>query len=148
MTPGFFPRRPGFRAGVFVVLVVAAGCGPSRKTVYPVQGQLLDADGKPAIGARVIFHPVDNSDPNIVYPSGIVDDGGAFSLTTYNKGDGAPAGAYSVTIEWRPPRASPYVLPRGDRLQGRFATPAKSPFKATVGKEPTTLEPFRLTQES
>jgi hypothetical protein len=129
--------------GLAAALLVA-GCGPSRKPVFPVKGQLLDAEGKPAIGAKVFFHRLGEADKNPVYPVGVVDEAGAFALTTYNAGDGAPAGDYAVTVEWRPPRASPIVAPRGDRLQGRFADPAKSPFKATVGAQSTTLEPFRL----
>jgi hypothetical protein len=125
-------------------LLVLAGCGPSRKPVFPVKGQLLDAEGKPATGAKVIFHRSGEADKNAVYPTGVVDEAGAFSLTTYDKGDGAPAGDYAVTVEWRPPRQSPVVAPRGDRLQGKYADPVKSPFKATVGAAPTTLEPFRL----
>jgi hypothetical protein len=131
-------------AAGLALLLVLAGCGPSRKPVFAVKGQLLDAEGKPAIGAKVYFHRLGELDKNPVYPVGVVDEAGAFSLTTYNKGDGAPAGDYAVTVEWRPRVVSPAVVPRGDRLQGRFSDPSKSPFKATVGAQPTTLEPFRL----
>jgi len=137
-------RRPVLRAGGVLLVLFLAGCGDSRKTVYPVQGRVLDADGKPAAGAKVIFHPLDDKDPGAGHPVAIVDDTGSFALTTYNKGDGAPAGNYAVTIEWRPQRETPFSPTPEDKLKGRFATASKSPFKATIAKEPTTLEPFRL----
>jgi hypothetical protein len=137
-------RRPAWRAGGLVFALVLAGCGDGRKPVFPVKGQVLDADGKPAAGAKVIFHPPDMKDPQAVSPVGIVEEDGTFGLTTYNKGDGAPAGNYAVTIQWPLPGANPFGRNPGDRLNGRFAFVSKSPFKATVAQESTTLEPFRL----
>jgi hypothetical protein len=145
MSDGLSLRRLGFRAGGLVAaFLLLSGCGESRKPVFPVQGQLFDADGKPAAGAKLIFHPQDDTDPNAARPVGVVDPSGAFSLTTYEKGDGAPAGNYAVTIEWRPARTAPFSPIPEDQLKGRFANATKSPYKATVGKQPTTLEPFRL----
>jgi hypothetical protein len=137
-------RRLATRVGGIVLVLLLAGCGDSRKPVFPVQGQVLDADGKPAVGAKVIFHPLDDKDPNAARPIGIVDDAGSFALTTYNKGDGAPQGNYTVTIEWRLPKKVPYGPQPEDQLKGKFASANKSPFKATVANQPTTLEPFRL----
>jgi hypothetical protein len=143
MSSPFPRRRPVFRAGGVALVLLLAGCGPARKSVFPVQGQVLDSDGKPAVGAKVIFHPLDDKDPNAARPLGLVDDAGTFSLTTYNRGDGAAPGSYAVTIEWR---GQPTPINRNpeDKLKGRFANANKSPFKATVGNQPTTLEPFRL----
>jgi hypothetical protein len=87
-------RRPALRAGglALALALLAAGCGESRKPVFPVQGKVLDAEGKPASGAKLIFHPIDDKDPNAVRPVGVADESGSFTLTSYNKGDGAPAG--------------------------------------------------------
>jgi hypothetical protein len=140
-------RRLALQAGGIALALALAGCGDSgipRKPVFPVKGQVLDADGKPAAGAKLIFHPPDMKDPAAVSPVAIVDEDGTFTLTTYNKGDGAPAGNYAVTIQWAPPGANPNAWNTPDRLKGRFALVSKSPFKATVANQPTTLEPFRL----
>jgi hypothetical protein len=137
-------RRPALAAGGLALAFLVAGCGDGRKPVYPVRGQVLDADGKPAAGAKVIFHPIGINDPGAARPVGVVDDSGEFTLTTYASGDGAPPGNYAVTVEWRPPRTTPFGAVPGDRLKGRYASAAKSPFQAMVGTEPTRLEPFRL----
>ncbi len=142
--PSSHRRSKFLTGGVALVIVLVAGCGESRKSVFPVEGQVLDSEGKPAAGAKVIFHPLDDKDPKAVCPVGTVNDAGKFLLTTYVKSDGAPAGNYAVTIEWRPPPPQPFAPAPEDKLQGRFASVGKSPFKATIGKEPTTLEPFRL----
>ena len=144
MSSPFPRRRPGIRAGGLVLVLLLAGCGESRRSVFPVRGQVLDADGKPAAGAKIIFHPLDDKDPDAARPVGIVDEAGAFSLTTYANGDGAPPGSYAVTVEWRPAKPTPFGPTPEDQLKGRFASTSKSPFKATIGKQPTTLEPFRL----
>src|SRR5271166_401014 len=136
-------RRRAFQAGAILVFVLT-GCNDGRKPVYPVQGQVLDAEGKPAAGAKVIFHPTEDRDPNAPRPIGVVEADGAFSLTTYYNGDGAPPGAYAVTVEWRPAKTSPFSPTPEDQLKGRFANPGKTPFKATVEKQANTLEPIRL----
>jgi hypothetical protein len=141
-------RRPGLQAGGLLLVLLLAGCGESHKPLFPVQGQVLDPDGKPAAGAKVVFHPVGGADAKTARPVGVVNEAGAFSLTTYTKGDGAPAGDYIVTIEWRAQRTSPFGGVPGDQLGGKYARPDKSPYKATVGNQATTLEPFRLSQES
>jgi hypothetical protein len=140
-------RRLVLQAGGIALALVLTGCGDggiARKPVFPVKGQVLDADGKPAAGAKVIFHPPDVKDPAAVSPVAIVDEDGSFTLTTYNKGDGAPAGDYAVTIQWAPPGVNPNAWNAPDRLKGRFAQVTKSPFKATIASAPTTLEPFKL----
>jgi hypothetical protein len=121
----------------------AAGCGNGRKPVFPVQGTVADADGKPIAGATVFFCPVENVLDNRHKPGGFSDTEGRFTLTTYDNGDGAPAGEYVVTVEWRVPggdtprkKAQPYP----DRLKGKFCDPANSPLKATIVKGPNVVD--------
>jgi hypothetical protein len=109
-----------------------------------VEGQVLDAEDKPAAGALVIFHPVKADDQDLNKPRGYVDDNGRFSLTTYEKDDGAPEGDYIVTIEWRARKTSPFDKEGGDQLAGRYSNPKTSTLRATVDKGSTNLKPIKV----
>src|ERR1700676_5404174 len=95
------PRFESFvRFGLLSALLFTSfGCGDGRKTLYPVTGEVF-VDGKPAQDAFVYLVPVDAADPNNVHPFALVhpfarvDENGAFAVTTYNTGDGAPSGEY------------------------------------------------------
>ena len=91
-----------------VVLVACASlwlnsCGRSnRLPVYPVKGTVL-VDGKPAKGVQLSFWPENGAaDVGAYSPQAETDENGAFVLSTYEPGDGAPAGKYSVTARWPP----------------------------------------------
>jgi hypothetical protein len=112
--------------------LLACGCGNGREPAYTVRGQVLDAQQKPAVGALVVFHPAETSAGDAVKPVGQVDETGAFSLTTYTKGDGAPAGEYVVTVTWPAPRKGPFEPEGGDRLNGRYANPKSSTIRFKV----------------
>ncbi len=124
------------RSFVLLSLVAAIpACGPSRRSVFPVKGRVVDNAGKPVVGATVLFHPTatDPEDPNI--PTAHVDETGAYSLTTYVEGDGAPAGEYRVTVLLVPGKKHPLDLPVSDLLKGRYSDPAKSKILFTVEKK-------------
>jgi hypothetical protein len=126
------------------VLLAAAGCGDGRKACYPVRGMIL-VDGKPAPDAIVTLIPVDESDGNPVRPVGIADATGAFTLSSYVSGDGAPACEYVVIFEWRERSG---ILKNNfdgrDRLSGKYADAKKSSFRVTVEKRPQELPPYEL----
>src|SRR5262249_32068836 len=111
-------RRLLVFGGCIALLLLTSGCGNGQKEVYPVEGQVLDAEDKPAAGALVIFHPVKADDQDLNKPRGYVDDNGRFSLTTYEKDDGAPEGDYIVTIEWCARKTSPFDKEGKDQLAG------------------------------
>jgi hypothetical protein len=149
------PRKPGnarqrFRRllhGTLVALLpfaaLSCGDGEDRKPVYPVQGQLV-VDGKPARGAYVLFHPVNDADPQATRPHGQVSQDGTFHLSTYRANDGAPIGDYVVTIDWR--KAVPGHGPRGPNLlPPEYDTPKESPLRVTVKAESNKLSPFEAT---
>src|SRR5262245_25757066 len=96
--------------------LLLASCGPGRPPVYPVRGQILDGDNKPAADALVIFHPVNPAPAGAPKPTGRTDERGHFTLTTHDKGDGAPEGEYAVTVEWRLPKKGPFDPAPPDRL--------------------------------
>jgi hypothetical protein len=127
-----------------ILLLAAGGCerqaGPrdTRLALYPVRGR-VSVDGYPAEGAFVVFHPEhDPADPDHPRPHATVRAGGSFVLGTYEEGDGAPAGNYVVTVVWA-------AGPRdGDRLAGRYSSPAHPQLRTVVLKGPNDLPEFLL----
>lgn len=111
--------------------------------VYPVHGQVFTDNNKAPVGALVVFHPVDTSDPEFPKPLGRVDQTGAFTLTTYEEGDGAPEGEYVVTIRWRARSASPFAANREgeDRLHGRYSDPKESNLRFKIEKRAKNVLP-------
>jgi hypothetical protein len=149
MTP--FPVRVATRAAVAVGLLAVASCGPTGEKLHPVTGQIR-VDGKPAVGALVMFHPDGPVDRKTVIPSGRVDADGRFTLMTQDK-SGARPGKYIVTVIWPDPNkkitetqkmmgVSPDDAP--DVLQGKFETRDKSTLRAEVKPGDNNLDPFDL----
>jgi hypothetical protein len=133
------------RTAWIALVVVTVGCQskPNSIAVVAVHGQLKTADGQPAAGATISFHPLNAPSPRPFVPHGTVSATGDFTLTSYAPNDGAPPGEYAVTVTWRTQRAD--GDPAGpDRLKGRFADPAKPLARVTVGPDATTLPPFVL----
>lgn len=130
-------------AGLFAL----TGCGSDQTKVYPVEFQVT-VQGKPAVGATVIFHPVGKADPKTPLPMGKVDQSGTVKLSTFAQNDGAPAGEYTITVTWHDVYSTPdqvnAVSPR-DKLNGKYSKPdAPSAPRATVEKQPNTLRPLQL----
>ena len=132
------------------VIVAAQGCGAEnddRVEVYPVSGKVF-VGGKPIEGISVIFYgqaPA-QEDKRMPVPAGVTDANGEFRLTSYDSGDGAPAGEYKVAVIWNeppPPNFSGVFEPR-DRLGGRYASPNTSKLTATVPEGGAELPPFQL----
>jgi hypothetical protein len=66
--------------------------------VYKTSGRVI-LDGKPAEGVDIRFIPKDKTNFKLSEtPLGHTGPDGAFVLTTYYTGDGAPAGEYMVAI--------------------------------------------------
>lgn len=127
------------------VATLAFGLASCSKTdaqspTFPVSGQILLPDGKPAEHALVIFHPVGQAaGPK---PRGKVLANGTYQLTTYGVDDGAPAGDYQVTVElWLPGR--PDEGPT-NRLNSKYAKPESSGLTATVGTGPAEIKTIEL----
>lgn len=126
------------------LVVLFASCTKNtRKPVYPVHGQVFDKNNKPAVGALVIFHPVDLSDPNAGKPLAHVDEKGDFALTTYEKNDGGPEGEYIITIQWRESSTNPFGANKEgpDRLQGKFNNPKTSKLRFKISNQPDNSVP-------
>jgi hypothetical protein len=138
------------------VLVVAAfvnGCGgkSDRLTVYAVKGTMT-YDKKSPEGAMIVFHPL-NGDAagSTIRPSAVVQKDGSFVPTTYNHGDGLPAGEYALTIFWpRPPGKGEVEGEAGgggeNRLPAKYGKPETSGLKVVIDKQATELKPINLTR--
>jgi hypothetical protein len=85
---------------LLILLLLTAGCSPtsSLPACYPVKGRVL-FEGNPIPEAQVTLHPVGHS--IAVKPVAYTDAQGNFTLSTYGSNDGAPAGKYIITVQWR-----------------------------------------------
>lgn len=103
---GLFSNAATVLRGLFLALVVmAVGCGQSTQTppvaVHPAQGKIT-FKGLPTHGATVTLHPKTPT-TDVPVPRATVDQSGAFKLSTFAPGDGAPEGEYTVTVFWYKP---------------------------------------------
>lgn len=144
-----------------MVLAIPA-CGPGEffHDVHPATG-IVTIKGQPLAGALVLFRPVDSTllsipdgqhGPVPLDPSGTTEADGTFALSTYYADDGAPAGAYKVTVLWGPlapsveDGGSPRPVPRGRSRPGldpKYSDAASTPLEATI----TPGGPNRFTFE-
>jgi hypothetical protein len=137
--------RAGRLAG-WIVVVLFGGLSASfsgRPKVYPVAGKVLHK-GQPAAGARVVFHPSGVADPQALRPLATVGPDGSFALTSYEQGDGAPLGEYTVTVVWPSQSGRRVTGSAVDRLHGAYSDPARSPLRVRVTEGKNELEPFDL----
>lgn len=117
-------------ACVFACFIPLACNSAPEPDVYPVRGEVF-FNGKPAVGAAVVFHPVSADELSQAYAT--VQEDGSFELSTYGTYDGAEPGNYLVTITWREEeKVDGETVAQPDRLGERYANPKKSTLKATV----------------
>jgi len=103
---------------VLAMLGLMVGCGPNRPEMAPVSGTVL-YEGKPLEGATVKFMPEGEGRP----ATGTTDAEGRFTLTTFEKGDGAVVGDHVVTVS---KYAKPTVQPiKSDENGVRFRSLAE-----------------------
>lgn len=120
-------------------LLLAAGCsdGPRFKKVYAVKGKVTHR-GQAVGNATLNFAPVGGG-KDATFATAQTDAEGKFTLSTYKKDDGAPAGEYAVTVYWpdngpsvKKVRAAAGEELAPDRFRGAYSDPSKSPLRATV----------------
>ena len=100
-----------------------------------MKGQVL-YEGKPATGAVVILHS-SHDGVDASRPRGRADANGEFALTTYETDDGAPAGTYVVTVEWR--RAEDHPEQGTELLPSAYGDPRTSKLRVTVTPQSTSV---------
>src|SRR5271166_2991911 len=81
----------------WVLVLGWAGCGTGQYSgpVYPVEGQVVLANGKPLTGGAVQFIPKEGG----MLAFGKIDRDGKFSLVSLDQRQGAAPGEYKVRIE-------------------------------------------------
>lgn len=126
--------------------IALTGCSgksaDGRKAVFPTRGKLL-VDGQVPRGALLVLHPA-NPSLDDVHPFAHVDPDGSFALSTYQGRDGAPAGDYIATIEWRVPQFPGADGPWPNVLPERYARAATSDLRVHVAAESNELPPIVL----
>jgi hypothetical protein len=138
------------RTGLFVWCALGlftCGCSPSNRTpVYPVRGQVL-LNGKPLARAVIVLHGESTATKDL-RPSAQTDSDGRFLLTSFETGDGAPAGAYQVSLTCYSASSKASAV-EGDYsvrnvLPARYSNPATSRLRVDVKSGDNELPPFQL----
>ena len=153
--------RALFLSAVVMPVFWLAGCsgskGPQREPTFPVTG-IVQIDGKPTPLVQVLLFPADKA-PEVIGNTGAphagtTDSAGKFQITTYDTGDGAPAGNYVIAFYWPGSQLlsllgdpdEPKVDPVATKFNKKYGSPAKSKTKVTVEQgNPVDLKTIELT---
>ena len=126
-------------AGTALGVAVFTLSGGPPCPVHPAAG--IARTGKtPLVGAQIRLHPRGMTLPDDAVPTATVQADGTFTLTTFTKGDGAPAGDYVATVQWF--RVAKDGSVGGNSLPKRYASPTTSPLTVTIREGANTLPPF------
>lgn len=134
------------------LLTAALGCSSNEHEYYAkpttaVTGMVTVDGAAPGSPIVIKCHPVGGLD--VEHPSitqALTTPEGTFTLSTYEEGDGIPAGKYQVTFFWGKfnPVSASFVGP--DKLKNRYAKPEKTPITLDVnGDEPIDMGVIALT---
>lgn len=135
-----------------VAAVLVAGCsgnsGPARKTTFKVTGT-LEVNGQPPMSPMQIeCHNAAGMDTKMPSVSqAISEPEGTFEISTYEKGDGIPAGEYTLTVTWRVFNTMSMMYSGEDRLGGKYADPKTSTIKFTIKDQAVDLGTIELKTE-
>jgi hypothetical protein len=118
------------------VLVLFAGCGGSPEKVYPVQGT-VNLDGTPMIAGTVLFEPFEPGESGLRHAGrSTIDSEGHYSLTTFEKGDGAMVGRHHVMVipmrEWMGADRPSYVKEIPRDVPDKYTSPETTPLEFEV----------------
>ncbi|QDU74161.1 hypothetical protein Pan97_11660 [Bremerella volcania] len=147
-----------FRIQSALLLILTAatlGCGsgkpnliPGRSPTIPVQGKIT-LEGAPIEGATVMFF----CEKLKITSYGKTDATGQYQLTTYEPGDGAPAGHYQVSVKKVEqtiiqPSDHPAIPPKSKTSQllpPQYSDFKSSDLKAVVAEGGTNAFQFNLS---
>lgn len=132
-------RREVHRLALLAVTLSMIGCGSGEDLpeTAPVTG-IVTFDGKPVEGATVMFFPKDAaaSNPGAAY----TDKEGKYSLTTFEKDDGALLGTHEITVQLFDAMGEVKQVP------GKYGDVKTSGLTATI-KEDENSVPLELTSK-
>jgi hypothetical protein len=119
---------------ICALVACVVGCesrNPNWKETIPVTGQVY-ADGQPAEGVQVTFHPVEGMDTaQPTETKSMTDEAGRFAASTYEVGDGVPEGEYQLTFVWGKLNMVSMTFD-GDKFKGKYKDPKKSEVSVSV----------------
>jgi len=136
----------------------AAVAAIANATIYQVEGTLF-VEGKPAAGAQVIFHPVEEFNESTCRAIATVGPDGRFALRTLDNRHGAPAGKFAVTVDWnRPLKPGEDLSPQetASLVPPRFQKPHTTPLRVSIRPKQSArdatavvqLPPLHVTQQT
>jgi len=130
---------------IWLACLACLGCGEDwQAETHPVIGR-VNINGQAPEGAVVTLYTTgEKVDERNSRPWGVVQHDGSFTLTTYDKGDGAPVGTYKLTIKWPEDLSKPSTA-MTDRLGGKFARPEQSQWTVTIEEGNNELELIEIT---
>ena len=137
-------RRLMLAAMVLMSAIACQGCGGEdwHAETYPAHGRIT-INGQPPAGAVIELHATGHRpDERNSRPWAVVQEDGTYVLSTYETGDGAPAGQYALTLRWSPDVTQPSLV---DRLSGAYANPERSPYSVTISEGDNELPPVEIT---
>jgi len=128
-------------------MLIFGGCGGGKpwESVHTVRG-VVTHKGKPVKDAELAFFPAtEEGFPEAVRPWAKTNENGEFTVSTYNNGDGAPAGRYKVTVVHHEIVISKGAMgTKPNDLPKKYANKDTTDLTAIVERGETNLPEFEL----
>ena len=131
----FMQRSLAISFALIFSAVVGCGSSKSREQFTKIKGRVL-VDGQPASGVMLTINPVEGQG---TLATGISDEQGMLTVSTFDAGDGLRAGDYQVTCQWGEFDMMSRQY-KDDRLSGKYSDASKSEILWTVSGEDPTQE--------
>ncbi len=125
--------------------LTGCGGGPDRIPVFKASGKIT-FNNQPVDGAFLVLHPKGAAPSgDVPKPTALVKPDGTFEPTTFDSADGAPAGDYVVTIEWRKlVNTGGEWAPGPNLLPVKYSNPETSDLVIHVAEGSNELPPITL----
>jgi hypothetical protein len=121
---------------VLMGLMLLCGCGGEqafRKETHPVTGAVTVNGKVPDSPIQVECHPLEGFDTEHPSISACeTDSAGKFTISTYESGDGVPAGEYVLTFKWQEFNLLSREYSGPDKLKDRYSDPLNAQIKLSV----------------
>ena len=154
LSMGLMSILNSYRPLMLALLVFfVTGCGPTgpqggpRVGTMQVKGTVM-VDGAPAGFLQVSAVAKGGAGAVPMNSTALTAGDGQFTLSTYESGDGVPAGDYTLTFVWGEMNLMNGQY-SGDKLEGKYADAANSEVTLTIkaGDEPKDLGTIELSTQ-